>query len=108
MVALTGYHFLDWSSSMSEEISTTEDPKALWHNRMFIVICIASIVVAVGIFILLVNGYINKQYTGYEVIREVQRQDAGAEKYLCHNGSFIKYSKDGISGVYMSGKTLWT
>lgn len=93
---------------MSEEISTTEDPKALWHNRMFIVICIASIVVAVGIFILLVNGYINKQYTGYEVIREVQRQDAGAEKYLCHNGSFIKYSKDGISGVDMSGKTLWT
>ena len=108
MVALTGYHFLDWSSSMSEEISTTEDQKALWHNRMFIVICIASIVVAVGIFILLVNGYINKQYTGYEVIREVQRQDAGAEKYLCHNGSFIKYSKDGISGVDMSGKTLWT
>ena len=51
---------------MSEEINTSELKKSIWHNRMFIVICIASVIVAVGIFILLVNGYINKRYTGYE------------------------------------------
>ena len=43
---------------MSEEINTSELKKSIWHNRMFIVICIASVIVAVGIFILLVNGYI--------------------------------------------------
>lgn len=63
---------------MSEEINTSELKKSIWHNRMFIVICIASVIVAVGIFILLVNGYINKRYTGYEVLKEGQRQDAGA------------------------------
>ena len=102
------YHFLDWSVNMSEEINTSELKKSIWHNRMFIVICIASVIVAVGIFILLVNGYINKRYTGYEVLKEGQRQDAGAEKYLTCGDNFVKYSKDGISGVDINGKTLWT
>ena len=56
---------------MSEEINTSELKKSIWHNRMFIVICIASVIVAVGIFILLVNGYINKRYTGYEVLKSI-------------------------------------
>ena len=81
---------------MSEELNASEIKKSIWHNRIFIVICIASVIVAVGIFILLVNGYINKRYTGYEVVKEGQRQDAGAEKYLTYDGDFIKYSKDGI------------
>ena len=43
---------------MSDEMNPAEAKVSLWHNRMFIVICLASVVVAVGIFILLINGYI--------------------------------------------------
>ena len=93
---------------MSEETNRKESRESLYHNKMFIVICIASIVVAVGIFVLLINGYINKQYRSYEVLEEMQRQDSDAEKYICRNGSLLKYSKDGISGTDMTGKTLWT
>ena len=93
---------------MSDEMNPAEAKVSLWHNRMFIVICLASVVVAVGIFILLINGYINKQYTEYEVLKETQRQDAGTERYINNDDSLIKYSKDGISGVDMEGKTLWT
>lgn len=93
---------------MSEETNRKESRESLYHNKMFIVICIASIVVAVGIFVLLINGYINKQYRSYEVLEETQRQDSDAEKYICRNGSLLKYSKDGISGTDMTGKTLWT
>ena len=50
---------------MSDEMNPAEAKVSLWHNRMFIVICLASVVVAVGIFILLINGYINKQYNWY-------------------------------------------
>ena len=89
-------------------MNPAEAKVSLWHNRMFIVICLASVVVAVGIFILLINGYINKQYTEYEVLKETQRQDAGTERYIDNDDSLIKYSKDGISGVDMEGKTLWT
>ena len=93
---------------MSDEMNPAEAKVSLWHNRMFIVICLASVVMAVGIFILLINGYINKQYTEYEVLKETQRQDAGTERYINNDDSLIKYSKDGISGVDMEGKTLWT
>lgn len=77
-------------------------------ERMFIVICFASAVVALGIFVLLINGYVNKHYSKYEVVRQVDRQDTNTEQYLCYGGRLIKYSKDGISQITIGGKTVWT
>lgn len=93
---------------LEEQTSRLGKWKALRHNKMFIIICIASAVVSVGIFVLLVNGYVNKKYDSYEVVREIKRQETGAEQYLCPNGKLIKYSKDGISQIDISGNTIWT
>ena len=89
-----------------EEINTNR--KSVYHNRLFIGICIASAIVAVGIFVLLVNGYINRRYSHYEVVTETKRQDTNTEKYICPEGRLIKYSKDGISEINLSGNTVWT
>jgi hypothetical protein len=80
----------------------------LRSNRLFLVICTASILVAVGIFVLLINGYINKYYSNYQVVRETQREDGSSEQYICRDGSLIRYSKDGISQIDIAGKTIWT
>lgn len=93
---------------LDEETNRLEKWESLKHNRMFIMICIASVVVAVGIFVLLINGYINKHYSSYEVVNETERQDNNTEKYLCPDGRLIKYSKDGISEIDVSGRTIWT
>jgi hypothetical protein len=80
----------------------------LRNNKMFLGVCIASVFVAVGIFALLVNGYINKYYNNYEVVTETDREDSSSQQYICRDGNLIKYSKDGISEVTISGKTIWT
>lgn len=77
-------------------------------ERMFIVICFASAIVALGIFVLLINGYVNKHYSKYEVVNQTERQDTNTEQYLCYEGRLIKYSKDGISQITIGGKTVWT
>lgn len=78
------------------------------HKRFFVVICIASAVVAMGIFVLLVNGYVNKHYNHYEVIRQTERKDTNTEQYICPEGHLIKYSRDGIAEITSTGKTVWS
>lgn len=93
---------------LDNEQNQVEEQKPMKHRRFFIFICIASAVVAMGIFVLLLNGYINKNYNNYEVVRSTERQDTNTEKYICPDGRLIKYSKDGISEITISGKTVWT
>jgi hypothetical protein len=96
-------------TAMIEEEKERFNLRNVFHgNKMFLGICVASILVAAGIFVLLINGYINKYYSDYEVIQETQRQDSNTEQYLWRDGNLIKYSKDGISEVSISGKTIWT
>lgn len=93
---------------LDNEQNQVKEQKPMKHRRFFIFICIASAVVAMGIFVLLLNGYINKNYNHYEVVRSTERQDTNTEKYICLDGRLIKYSKDGISEITISGKTVWT
>lgn len=78
------------------------------NRRLFLIICFASVLVAIGIFLLLVNGYVNKHYSRYEVTRSVERQDTNTEKYVSLDGRILKYSRDGISEISATGKTVWT
>ncbi len=91
-----------------EEINMRAEDKSMKQKRLFVFICIASVVVAMGIFVLLLNGFINRRFQNYEVVSSIERQDTNTEQYVCPDGRLIKYSKDGISEINMSGKTIWT
>lgn len=91
-----------------EDIDMRAEEKSIKQKRIFVFICLASVVVAMGIFVLLINGFINQRFQNYEVISLIERQDTNTEQYVCPNGRLIKYSKDGISEITISGKTLWT
>ncbi len=91
-----------------EEIDMRAEEKNMKHKRFFVFICLASVVVAVGIFVLLINGFINRRFQNYEVVSSIERQDTNTEQYVCPDGRLIKYSKDGISEINLSGKILWT
>lgn len=78
------------------------------RKKLFVLICIASVIVAVGIFILLFNGYVNKKYTGYEVLKTIDRPEDATQSYIHQNGHLIRYSKDGISELDENGENIWT
>lgn len=93
---------------IDEILGTDTEKKPMKHRKLFVVICIASAVVAAGIFVLLINGYVNKHYSKYDVVRQIDRKDTNTEHYICQNGHLMKYSRDGISEITLSGKTVWT
>lgn len=101
-------NIFDDDLDFGEDIDMRAEEKAIKHKKFFVFICLASVVVAMGIFVLLINGFINRRFQNYEIISSVERQDTNTEQYVCPDGRLIKYSKDGISEITISGKTLWT
>ncbi len=91
-----------------EEIDMRAEEKSIKNKRLFLLISLASVVVAVGIFVLLINGFVNRRFQSYEVVRSIQRQDTNTEQYVSFDGRLIKYSKDGISEINLSKEILWT
>ncbi len=78
------------------------------HRRLFLLICAGSLAAAVGIFVLLINGYVNKRYDNYRVVSSYEREDSNTVEYISKDGYLIKYSKDGVSELDSQGKTIWT
>ena len=63
-----------------EEINMRAEDKSMKQKRLFVFICIASVVVAMGIFVLLLNGFINRRFQNYEVVSSIERQDTNTEQ----------------------------
>ena len=88
---------------MNSFVGRSQDVVVINGRRRKIIIvtitCVACIIVAAGIFMLLVNSFLNKQYKSYKVIEETKINISTSDKYLSYNGKIIKYSRDGISAV---------
>ncbi len=96
---------------MNSFVGRSQDVVVINGRRRKIIIvtitCVACIIVAAGIFMLLVNSFLNKQYKSYKVIEETKINISTSDKYLSYNGKIIKYSRDGISAVDASGNIIW-
>lgn len=95
---------------MDSKIEENQDgqEKLKKQKGMFILVCVGIAIVALGIFVLLMNGYVNKTYDSYQVLSYCERQDSNTVQYLCVDGRLIKYSKDGISEITQDGESIWT
>lgn len=74
---------------------------------IFIIICIACIVTAGGIFVLLLKSFMNRQYTSYEVKEEAEITGNSFARYKSYKNKVLRYSRDGISAIDASGQTIW-
>jgi len=74
---------------------------------LFIIICIACIVAAGGIFVLLLNSFMNRQYKSYEVVQEAEIAASSFAECTSYDGKVLRYSRDGIAALDASGKTIW-
>ena len=77
------------------------------ERRIFIVTCAICILIAIGIFVLGVNLFLNKKYNSYEVLESTSVTTSGNVKYEAYQNKMIKYSRDGISALDSSGNIIW-
>lgn len=97
---------------MESFVGRSQDVLAMTERRrkrlQFVLICLGSILAAAGILALLINGYINRKYRGYQVERTISVKNSSAMKYVSYEGGLLKYSRDGITAMNEDGKALWS
>jgi hypothetical protein len=77
------------------------------HIRRVVIISIICILLVVGIFAYIINGFLNREYSGFDVIHTTPRVDSNTVKYASYNGKILKYSRDGASAMDGAGNILW-
>lgn len=67
----------------------------------------AAVVVGIAVIVVFSYFYMNRSFSGYDVVREMARTDSNNVQYISFNDNLLKYSRDGISALNESGETLW-
>lgn len=78
-------------------------------HRRTVVFTSVFAVFAVAVFAgYLINSLVNKEYTAYETVSSVPRQDSDTVKYAYYqDGTILKYTRDGASAIDATGNVLW-
>lgn len=66
-----------------------------------------AVVAGIAVIVLFSYYYVNRNFSGYNVVSERARKDSNGVTYVPYQGNILKYSRDGISAVDASGETLW-
>lgn len=80
-----------------------------YSNGKYAVALIAGIIVVIVVLIIcMVNLYsVSTEYTTYDVIRSVTREDTKGAKYISYADGYIRYSNDGIAYFDKNGTSIW-
>lgn len=79
------------------------------RRKAMFLICSCGAVLFVGIIaiVLISCFYVNRSFSGYDVVSEKTRADSNNVSYLSFQDKLLKYSRDGISVTNESGETMW-
>lgn len=73
--------------------------------KIFIVVLIILLVSVIAVFAL--KFIFQKNYSGYQVINTMKREDSTSAKYISYQGGVLRYSRDGAMAMDAAGNMLW-
>lgn len=77
------------------------------HRRRILILTVLVVVLLLGT---VTGTYIylqTRNYTDYEVLDSVEREDSSGTKFAVFNGNIIKYSKDGVTCIDTDNHMIW-
>lgn len=90
------------------EANVEEMEQKIRRHRKRVVIGIAVVVLISAVSVAAAGLYFEyKEYRGYEVRSEIERNDSESTKYESFAGNILRYNNDGISYVDMSDNLIW-
>ena len=79
------------------------------HNhriRMAIIIGMC-VIVLIAIAVIVAISFDNIRYSGYIIIKSINKDSTDAAQYIDYNNGYIRYSNDGISYYTNKGEAIW-
>lgn len=77
------------------------------HRTKMVVIICACIILFVIIAAVIWNILDNMEYSGYTILKSVNREDTETAEYIDYNNGYIRYSNDGIAYYAKNGTVVW-
>lgn len=77
------------------------------HKQKVTIISILSIFVAIIVMIFIINQFIHKNYTSFQVTNSIERKDSNSAKYQNYGANILRYSRDGAMAMDSKGNPLW-
>ena len=81
----------------------TKDKK----SRIMVLVILLFLVVGIGILMTVSYFYNNRCFNSYGVESRIARGDSNSAAYRYFRGNLLKYSRNGISALTNTGKSLW-
>lgn len=77
------------------------------HKKVMIITIGSCVIAAICLFAFIFNHFVNKYYTGYDIVKSSARQDSNSVIYEKYKDGLLKYSHDGASAMDAEGIKLW-
>lgn len=77
------------------------------HKQKITMLISILIVVVLGVSAFVINQIIHKNYTGFEVISNIERSDSNSAQYISYGTGVLRYSRDGAMAMDGAGNLLW-
>jgi len=102
--------FVDYNNGLNRRADDDDDEVhiKIHRHRIKMAIIIATCIIAfIIIAIIVAISLDNIKYSGYTIIKSINKDDTGAAQYIDYNSGYIRYSNDGISYYTNKGEAIW-
>ena len=96
-------------SSYGSSIDDNDELQIKIHkHRIKMAIIIGLCVIAfITIAVIVAISLDNIKYSGYTIIKSINKDDTDAAQYIDYNSGYIRYSNDGVSYYTNKGEVIW-
>lgn len=95
------------NTSEKEDFDEEYKKKLREHRKRVAILIGIAVTIIIAIAVIIWINIDNRQYTGYNILHSVNKDDSITAEYIEYNGGYIRYSNDGISYYSAKGTALW-
>jgi len=97
----------DFNSSIDDDDEDELHIKIHKHRIKLAIVIGACLLAFIIIAIVVAIGLDNIKYSGYSIIKSINKDDTEAAQYIDYNNGYVRFSNDGISYYTNKGEVIW-
>ena len=97
----------DFNSSIDDDDEDELHIKIHKHRIKLAIVIGACLIAFIIIAIIVAIGLDNIKYSGYSIIKSINKDDTQAAQYIDYNNGYVRFSNDGISYYTNKGEVIW-
>ena len=77
------------------------------HRRRILILTVLVVILLLGTVTGVYLYLISRNYTEYDVLKTMEREDSSETQFAIFNGNIVKYNKDGATCINIDNHMIW-